>query len=92
MSRRFNVCCPRCGGTGRYDRGACFECRGRRFVLRSRKPRGEPARVRATVDGRRLVYEFYGFTQEQAQEALTIHLEVTGHTMRRDFEGNPTGA
>lgn len=24
--------CPRCNGTGRYDRGTCFGCKGRRAI------------------------------------------------------------
>lgn len=36
----FNVQCPRCNGTGKYDRGTCFECKGSRSVRRNRKPAG----------------------------------------------------
>lgn len=35
----FNVQCPRCGGTGRFDRGTCFQCKGARSVKRKTKPK-----------------------------------------------------
>ena len=34
----FNRECPRCQGNGRYDRGTCFQCKGRRFIQQKSKP------------------------------------------------------
>lgn len=34
----FNRECPRCQGTGRFDRGACFQCKGRRFIKQKSLP------------------------------------------------------
>lgn len=39
---QYNVECSRCLGSGRYDRGACFRCKGRRYTKTSRKPSGTP--------------------------------------------------
>src|SRR5258708_28621144 len=35
---KFNIQCPRCQGTGRYDRGTCFQCKGGRSIQVTHKP------------------------------------------------------
>lgn len=35
----YNVLCSRCNGTGRYDRGTCFGCKGAGSKLQAVKPR-----------------------------------------------------
>ena len=35
----YNVLCSRCNGTGRYDRGACFRCKGAGCKQQAVKPR-----------------------------------------------------
>jgi len=34
----YKAACGRCGGSGRYDRGACFGCQGSGFCMTSKKP------------------------------------------------------
>ena len=35
---KFSSQCGRCGGSGKYDRGTCFECKGNGFINSARKP------------------------------------------------------
>jgi hypothetical protein len=51
-NNEYLTICPRCAGTGRYDRGACFECKrygALGFVWRATK-RGRPCFVTAIRD------------------------------------------
>lgn len=34
----YKVTCSRCLGTGRYDRGTCFRCKGACYTTTTRKP------------------------------------------------------
>jgi DnaJ-class molecular chaperone len=58
--------CGRCLGTGRYDRGTCFRCRGAGSVAVSRKPavRFEVSAVYS--DGVRRVLKMKAAKSEQA--------------------------
>jgi DnaJ-class molecular chaperone len=38
--KNYTCQCGRCDGSGRFDRGTCFECKGVGYVNRSTKPRG----------------------------------------------------
>jgi DnaJ-class molecular chaperone len=35
---KFSCQCGRCGGSGKYDRGSCFDCNGLGFKNVARKP------------------------------------------------------
>jgi DnaJ-class molecular chaperone len=36
--KAYSITCGRCLGTGRYDRGACFGCKGAGIKITNRKP------------------------------------------------------
>ena len=76
----FNVQCTRCDGTGRYDRGTCFKCKGKRFVKSSRKPHLLPERnYVVTFDtGKKNVVKMYFFTAEYALKAIEPQMLVRG--------------
>ena len=38
--KTYTCQCSRCDGSGRYDRGDCFDCNGSGFVNRKTQPRG----------------------------------------------------
>lgn len=79
MPNKYNVECPRCQGTGRYDRGTCFECKGNRFVKRSHKPSTEPRNIVVTFDnGKQDFVKMYFFTREYAIKAVEHQLLVRG--------------
>lgn len=77
--KRFNVECGRCLGTGRFDRGTCFECKGNRFVLKTRKPKTEPRNFVVTFDnGKTNEIKMYFFLKEYALKAVEYQLIVRG--------------
>lgn len=39
MTKSYTCQCSRCDGSGRYDRGDCFDCKGSGFVTRKTQPR-----------------------------------------------------
>jgi hypothetical protein len=38
--KKFTCQCHRCDGSGKYDRGTCFDCKGTGFKNRTTQPRG----------------------------------------------------
>lgn len=76
---KFNIQCPRCQGSGRFDRGACFQCKGRRYILTSRKPSGEPHNLVVTFDaGHQNFVKMYFFSREYAIKAVEYQLITRG--------------
>lgn len=83
-AREHITICPRCAGTGRYDRGACFECApfgAFGFVRRATK-RGRPvfvSAIRTEAEGRIPWVTIYGnATTEQALEITRRVQAVNG--------------
>ncbi len=76
---KFNVECPRCRGTGRFDRGTCFECKGRRSVVKSRKPVAPEHNLVVTFEtGEKNYVKMYFFTREYAIKAVEHQMLVRG--------------
>lgn len=61
--------CPRCQGTGKYDRGTCFTCRGAKVVATSRKPATRYQVSAIYEDGQRRILCTKSGTHEQAVAA-----------------------
>lgn len=40
QTTQFSCQCSRCNGTGKYDRGTCFGCKGLGYKNQATKPRG----------------------------------------------------
>lgn len=60
--------CPRCNGTGRYDRGTCFQCNGRRAITCA-KPATPMFKVTAVYEnGERCIMKTY--RAKNAEEAI----------------------
>ena len=83
MAQAFITICPLCNGTGRYDRGACFECSpfGACGWVRRSKKRGAAAQVtaiRAETEGRIPWLAIYGATPQQAVEIVQRQMRVKG--------------
>lgn len=79
MKPRYNVQCPRCQGTGRFDRGTCFQCKGRRSITTTRKPTIEPKNLEVTFDtGKQNFVKMYFFTLEYAIKAVEHQMLVRG--------------
>jgi hypothetical protein len=78
-AERYNVECPRCLGTGKFDRGTCFKCKGRRSVTTKLKPESEPRNFVVTFDnGKQDFIRMYFFTREYALKAIQHQMIVRG--------------
>lgn len=76
---KFNVECPRCLGTGKFDRGTCFECKGKRFVICSRPGKAECRNVVVTFDtGKQNFLKMYFWSAEYAIKAVEREMLVRG--------------
>jgi hypothetical protein len=76
---KFNVECPRCLGSGKFDRGVCFECKGKRYVLRSRPGKAECRNLVITFDtGKQNFVKMYFFTLEYAVKAVEQQMLARG--------------
>ena len=83
MAQAFITICPRCDGTGRYDRGACFECRpfgACGWVRRSRKAEtvSQVTAIRDEAEGRIPWLQVYGASPRQAVEIVRRQMRVKG--------------
>lgn len=83
MAQAFITICPRCNGTGRYDRGACFECRSFGacgWVRRSKKGKAaaQVTAIRDEAEGRIPWLTIYGATPPQAVEIVRRQMRVKG--------------
>ena len=77
--KKFNIACPRCDGTGRYDRGTCFQCKGSRSIKVTHKPSYEPRNLVVTFDnGKQDFVKMYFFSLEYAIKAVEHQLLVRG--------------
>ena len=76
---RYTCQCIRCGGSGRFDRGACFDCRGAGFVNRA-STRGLTPFVLAVAyeNGRTESARVFATTRGKAVEIVERHLRVKG--------------
>lgn len=90
-AREHITICPRCAGTGRYDRGACFECApygAFGFVRRATK-RGRPVfvtAIRSEAEGRIPWVTIYGnATPAQALE-ITRQVQAVNGTPKHITE------
>lgn len=80
---KFLCECGRCGGRGRYDRGTCFDCNGRKFVARARKPNGVvPYIVRVNTEAGRVKWEVFASTRDMAIELVRMVYVVKGLEVR----------
>ena len=78
-AKKFNTECPRCDGHGTYDRGTCFECKGRRFVKRTRKPSAPARNLCVTYNtGKQDFVTMYFFTREYAIKAVEYQMIARG--------------
>ena len=78
---KYNVECPRCLGSGKFDRGVCFECKGTRLVKRLTKPNTAPRNIVVTFDnGKQDFVKMYFFTLEYALKAVEYQLIARGWT------------
>jgi hypothetical protein len=76
---KFNIECPRCQGTGRFDRGVCFKCKGSRTVKTTRRPSTAPRNLVVTFDtGKQDFVKMYFFTLEYAIKAVEYQLIARG--------------
>lgn len=79
MPNKFNVECPRCQGTGRFDRGICFQCKGRRSITTTCKPSGTPRNLVVTFEnGKQDFIEMYFFSIKYAIKAVECQLIAHG--------------
>lgn len=76
---KYNRECPRCNGSGRYDRGACFQCKGARFITQSTKPHLPERNLCVTFDtGKQDFVKMYFFTREYAIRAIEYQMIARG--------------
>jgi DnaJ-class molecular chaperone len=80
---KFLCECGRCGGRGRYDRGTCFDCNGRKFVAKSRKPNRVPHIVRVNTPEGKVKWEVYASSKEMAVELVRMVYIVKGDEVRK---------
>lgn len=73
------VACGRCGGSGRYDRGACFGCQGTGFRTTTRKPSPRFEVSAIYSDGvRRLLKNKSAASAEKAVKAVLAERDWIG--------------
>lgn len=58
--------CPRCNGTGKYDRGTCFACLGAKHVKTATKPTAKWEVSAVYKDGTRRVVCTAGGSEQKA--------------------------
>lgn len=75
----FNRECPRCQGTGRFDHGVCFQCKGKRFIKQKSKPTLPERNLVVTFEtGKQDHVKMYFFTREYAVKAVEHQMLVRG--------------
>ena len=72
--------CPRCGGTGKYDRGTCFGCKGRRAIPCAKPATPEWQVTAIWESGERCVMKNY--------RAKTADAAIKKTRMARNWEGS----
>ena len=82
MTRHITLC-PRCLGTGRFDRGTCFECRrfgGLGFIKRDRKSNqfAQVTAIRDAAEGRIDWVKIFNASPKQAVEIVQRVQRVKG--------------
>lgn len=71
--------CMRCGGSGRFDRGACFDCKGAGFVNRASTRGLTPFVLAVTYEkGGTESPRVFATTRGKAVEIVERHLRVKG--------------
>ncbi len=76
----YSRVCPRCDGSGRYDRGTCFQCKGIRYVNQTTKPRGLTAfNLTVTfINGSQNRPVMWARDRQKAIEIITAYCAVKG--------------
>ena len=75
----FNRECPRCSGTGRFDRGTCFQCKGSRFIKQKNRP-SLPSHVIEVKfeNGTKNVVTMFSSRREHAVSAIELQCADKG--------------
>ena len=75
----FNRECPRCQGTGRFDRGTCFECKGRRIIKQKSRPTLPAHVIEVKFDnGSKNVVTIYATRRDHAEAAIELKCAAKG--------------
>lgn len=80
MTKSTYTCqCPRCDGTGRYDRGTCFECKGTGFVNRASARGLSEFKLAVTyTSGKKCAPRVFATTRAKAVGIVERQLRVNG--------------
>lgn len=80
MTKSYTCQCSRCDGSGRYDRGDCFDCKGSGFVNRKSQPRGlTPFALEVTYsNGSKNAVTVWGTSRTKAVQIVERMIRVKG--------------
>lgn len=79
--KKYTCQCKRCDGTGRYDRGTCFDCKGSGFVNSSSYRGLTPFVLTVTYDnGSTNNPRVFATSREKAIMIIERQLRVKGWT------------
>lgn len=76
---KYNAQCSRCAGSGRFDRGTCFRCKGARFEVVARRPNFEPVNVLVEyANGKNVRVPMFFSSKKDAIAAVELELARKG--------------
>lgn len=76
---KYTCQCTRCDGSGRFDRGICFDCKGTGFVNRTTTRGLTPFRLTVTyANGRQNTPRVFATTRAKAVAIVERQMRVNG--------------
>lgn len=86
MEKPYITVCSRCGGSGRYDRGACFGCRpygSAGWVRKARRSRpvAQVTAIRDSAEGRIEWIKIYSASPSKAKDLVQRMLRLAQKPM-----------